>query len=172
MNFNTKVAIATYVTFIGLMIVSVVLIVILTRSTVTSTSVTILPSPFVTPSTPSNLEFVRLKDANGLCYAFNNLGPQLGAPSVCNANYWIINRTPNKESITYDGQTFETCIEAPNTSGTFVLGTVGNGCVPVELTSENTIKSVASNLCIVSIGDTLTWGSCDTTPYVFTVDAI
>ena len=42
MKFNTKVAVATYVTFLGLVVLSVVLIVVLTRTDAAAPSVSVV----------------------------------------------------------------------------------------------------------------------------------
>lgn len=169
MDFNTKVAIATYVTFFGLVIVSVTLIVVLTRN---DTQPTLNPTPSANPKTsptPQTLEYVRLKSASGDCYRFTNLAPKL-AIGNCDSSYWIVNQTKSNRSVTYDGQTFETCIQAPVKSGTFVYGTVGNGCVPIEL-NDTVIKAPTPNLCINITGTDLTWGPCSSA-YNFAIEKV
>jgi hypothetical protein len=167
MDFNTKVAIATYVTFFGLVIVSVVLIVVLTRS---DDNIPVAPSTSPNPKTspiPQQLGYARLKSSTGQCYQFKNLAPKMTVGN-CDNSYWIINNTTANPSVTFDGQTFETCIQTPVKAGSFVYGTVGTGCVPVSLTN-NTIKS--GNLCINITGTDLTWGPCSTA-YTFAIETI
>lgn len=181
MKFDTRVAWATFGTFFALVIVSVTLIVVLTRHTNQTSSAVpfVTPSPFVTP-VPQVLSRVLLKDAGGLCYQFANLlQPVLGAPGPClGSGFWIANAsTNNGPSLTYDGGTYETCIQPPppNVPGGSVLGTVGSGCVGVQLelvtSTAGTIKDETSGLCISNALDTLTWGSCDTA-YSFVVETL
>lgn len=171
MKYDTKVALVTFGVFFVLVILSVTLIVVLTRqekSGPAATSVTPSP-PFVTP-TPHVLRNVRLTNGAGLCYQFSsNLQPQLGPPEAC-TGFWIQNSSPDTadlDTLTYDGGVYEVCIQPPVVSGDFVLGTIGSGCEGVQLVGD-TVQ--ANNLCINNVGGTLTWGSCSSA-YPFTVQS-
>ena len=177
MKFDTKVAWATFGTFFALVVVAVTLIVVLTRNTTTepSTSPFVTPTPpFVTPS-PSAIRNLLLKDAAGECYQFANLAPVLGAPVSCTGSgYWIEkSSTSTGPYLTYDGGVYETCIQPPppNVPGGAVLGTVGSGCVGIQLSATGTIKDEPSGFCINNLSGVLTWGSCDTA-YVFAVESL
>lgn len=169
MKFSTQVAVATYVTFFGLVVLSVVLIVVLTRNASATDAPPFVtpPPPYVTP-VPPPVQTVLLKDpGTNLCYQFDNLAPRLSSPEAC-TGYWLVNTTANAETLTFDGQTYETCVQPPAVPGTNVLGTVGAGCARVTLT-DGVVEAPTVGLCItVGGGGGLTWGSC-ASPFRFAV---
>ena len=111
----------------------------------------------MTPLPPS-IQNVLLKDTTtNLCFQFDNLAPKLSSPEAC-TGFWLVNSTANLETLTFDGETYETCVQPPSLAGTFVLGTVGAGCARVTLT-DGVVAAPEVNLCITSgSGSGLTWG--------------
>lgn len=181
MNYNTKVAVITFSVFFGLLILGVTLIVVLTRPKAVAT-VTPTPAPIPVTPTPPPVTNILLKDSNGLCFQFANLQPVLGAPEKC-TGFWI--DSPLTQTVTFDGTTYETCIQPAVISGTSVLGTIGAGCntqivdpttgkltVTDGVVLENTvIRSTKENVCINNTANVLTWGSCGTA-FNFVVESL
>lgn len=177
MKYLTKVAIIVFSTWAAAVILSVTLIVVLTRPSAKAVS-TPTPTPQPVPTTtPVSTRSVHLKDSpTGQCYVFTSApNPTLGTLTTCDGRYWVIGES-SPPFAAFNGLVYEACIAAP-TSGsanTNVVGTTGPGCNGVQLLSTGVIQGTAANLCIQNNGGVLTWGaSCSTSglspAFAFTV---
>jgi hypothetical protein len=175
MKFDTKFALIVFGTFFGLVILSVTLIVELSRteSKVIVTTTIVKPTP-VTPSAPTTRSIL-LKNANGHCYEFSNLEPQLETRTCTGGTSWTFQSFERdgkqQNTLVFDTPSYETCIQPPGSGGGTVLGTTGSGCSPIMLEpTTNFVKAPDVDLCITISGTSLVWGSCTLAYSFFVVD--
>lgn len=140
---------------------AIVCAVLLTRPVANVSTPT--PTPTVTSSTLPTSNILLKNDA-GLCYEFGNIvTPNVLLVNACTLGaYWTYD--PNLLILSFIGQNFQTCMQAPTATTFPVLG--GNiNCRGVTL-SNHFIETTTQ--CIQNNSGTLEWHTC-VTPFSFEV---
>lgn len=116
----------------------------------------------VTPTTtniPIHTTNVFLQNGSGECYSFTQFRPQMGTPGTCTTGFWIVNST--QDIISFDGNTYEYCIQVPTAVSEDVNGSTSTRCRGIQLIND-TIKVKDQDLCINDVAGDIEWNVCAT----------
>ncbi len=172
LSYQARTTIIVLSVFTGLAVTGAVLAIVLTRS---SGQPVPTPTPVPTPSPSAVAPTVRqilLKNGSGDCFSFPSFNPSLGDASTCGTGTWTQDET--NEVLSFDATNYEWCIERPAGSGASVVGTVGDGCLDVQLTADNAIQSQDAGgnvFCINIVSGDVTWDDC-ASKFTFTVEVV
>jgi len=157
LSHNSHVAIIVGVICFVILAVGVTLAVVLTRPKADNT-----PSPTttvtVTTSPSSTTQTILLKNNDNQCYTLARLPAIMGQPGTC-TGVWIQDDT--NQTLSFDGETYEYCMQYPFNISDQVQGATGRGCAGIVIQNNKVTALQAGpsgiNLCINNL---LLWDNC------------